>query len=210
MATLRTATAFAVALLLAAGTAAANGLEVPGPELRILGWTDEASTSECIGDPRTPLCAVETYGACTDRADWPLCDLVGRPVPESTRQLRHDRSFELSSTVYQVLGQRRLEAADIPPERTRGTRPWQAGDVALLIQWHDCSPTDQCVMETRNDTVSEASGKCPPTRCRGRLSRIDPVVGPEPRTFILRLVGERWQVIDNPYRAGLPASFWGR
>lgn len=35
------------------------------------------ATSECIGDPRTPLCAVETFLACTTRRDMALCRKVG-------------------------------------------------------------------------------------------------------------------------------------
>ena len=34
-------------------------------ELRVLDYDNEGSTSQCIGNPVTPLCAVETLEACT-------------------------------------------------------------------------------------------------------------------------------------------------
>ena len=39
--------------------------------------TPDGATSGCIGDPRTPLCAVETFLACTIRRDLELCRSVG-------------------------------------------------------------------------------------------------------------------------------------
>jgi hypothetical protein len=44
---------------------------------RIITATD--ATSMCIGDPRTPLCALETTLACRVRSDPVLCDKVGTP-----------------------------------------------------------------------------------------------------------------------------------
>jgi len=41
--------------------------------------TQTSATSDCIGDPKTPLCAVETFRACFARQDRSLCRLVGQP-----------------------------------------------------------------------------------------------------------------------------------
>jgi hypothetical protein len=50
--------------------------DVPSPsEDRFISQND--ATSTCIGDPRTPLCAVETFLACSSRQNLDLCDLVG-------------------------------------------------------------------------------------------------------------------------------------
>lgn len=50
--------------------------DVPPPdELRFIS-TDDA-TSKCIGNPITPLCAVETFFACSARQDIDLCRKVG-------------------------------------------------------------------------------------------------------------------------------------
>jgi len=52
----------------------AGGNGTPG-ELRFVSPT--GATSDCIGDPRTPLCALETFLACTARLDAALCHRVG-------------------------------------------------------------------------------------------------------------------------------------
>ena len=39
--------------------------------------TQTEATSDCIGDPRTPMCAVETFVACFTRRDTSLCRKVG-------------------------------------------------------------------------------------------------------------------------------------
>ncbi|MGE0093198.1 MAG: hypothetical protein AB7M05_14955 [Alphaproteobacteria bacterium] len=38
--------------------------------------TATASTSDCIGDPKTPLCALDTYIACGTRSDPSLCAIA--------------------------------------------------------------------------------------------------------------------------------------
>ena len=45
-------------------------------EMRTIASTGEAS-SECIGDPRTPLCALDTWEACFVWRERLLCELVG-------------------------------------------------------------------------------------------------------------------------------------
>jgi len=50
--------------------------DVPPPdEMRFI--TTHDATSKCIGDPKTPLCAVETILACFARHDSDLCLKVG-------------------------------------------------------------------------------------------------------------------------------------
>ena len=71
---------FKAALVLVLGFAwlqSALAQSVPGTKLPLMGFSNSASTSTCIGDPVTPLCAVETFEACRRRAEWPLCAEVG-------------------------------------------------------------------------------------------------------------------------------------
>ena len=42
---------------------------------RVMTMEDATSTSRCIGDPRTPLCAVETHTACFIRRQVRLCTI---------------------------------------------------------------------------------------------------------------------------------------
>lgn len=51
--------------------------DIPAPdEWRFISIDD--ATSKCIGDPKTPLCAVETVIACFARMDISLCQRVGQ------------------------------------------------------------------------------------------------------------------------------------
>jgi len=63
-----------VFLLSISSQATAGGNESLG-ELRFVSPT--GATSDCIGDPRTPLCALETFLACTARLEPALCLRVG-------------------------------------------------------------------------------------------------------------------------------------
>ena len=51
---------------------------VGGQEGQIRRITPTTADSACIGDPITPLCAVETWVACFTRADLSLCRAVGQ------------------------------------------------------------------------------------------------------------------------------------
>ncbi len=56
--------------------AAVAPLSAQQPEIRVITQTE--ATSECIGDPKPPLCAVETFNACGTRRQVELCRLIGR------------------------------------------------------------------------------------------------------------------------------------
>jgi hypothetical protein len=75
-----------LALLLALGCARAALAAAPDPDVpkpdppkkwRML--TKDSATSKCLGDPRTPLCAVETLLACQRRGTKRLCDSIWWP-----------------------------------------------------------------------------------------------------------------------------------
>lgn len=102
---------------------------------RVLDMTNEGSTSDCIGDPKTPLCAVETVSACFNRGEWNLCRRVGflgkdydRWVPTDYARLHYYR--------YRVVGEGVIRQSDIPPARkSLDGLPVRAGDLALLMKW---------------------------------------------------------------------------
>jgi hypothetical protein len=67
----------ALPLLLPVTTNATEGIPPPD-EIRYI-EKDEA-TSDCIGDPKTPLCAVETWTACDVQTDPDICFRAGLPL----------------------------------------------------------------------------------------------------------------------------------
>ena len=62
-----------------------SGLNFDG-SFRLMTRDDTTSTSKCIGNPVTPLCAIETHLACWARDNKELCEIAfgrksGPPTP---------------------------------------------------------------------------------------------------------------------------------
>jgi hypothetical protein len=169
---------------------------------RILDNTNEGSTSDCIGNPKTPLCAVETAEACLKRGAFDLCRRVGYTWKELGR-------WETAGYIllyynrYRLAGSGVIRQSDIPPARKalKGLRV-RAGDVALRLKWQGCAPDDQCVMETINHaTKSYGEG------CR-RLDSCKDVTGFA--TYILRRDGTEWDMLLQYYHPIFQGDFWNR
>ncbi len=190
--------------LLIAPPLQADGPDEPDTELRILRPAGQPGTSACIGDPRTPTCAVETYEACLLRADPALCRAVGR-----------DHAIDRASGVeppprtaiffYRLFGQRIVYADDIPAGRGEGPHAWREADIALLTEWHGCGPKEKSL--TAAGAASKSATACPPAQCSilrpaGRVSG--------EKTVVVRRSGDRWIVVDATYDQVLPDAIWGR
>lgn len=87
------------------------------PLVRWLGPVDAASS--CIGDPKTPLCAVETHIACRVRSDDDICDAAGRV------EARHFRPHH-ATVLYFVDRIRRWEPPEPVPHRVFSVVVWMA------------------------------------------------------------------------------------
>lgn len=87
---------------------------------------DAASSSHCIGDPRTPLCAVETLLACFQRGRAELCRMVDDGA-EQYSQVFASPVEPGKYLAYRVMAAQRVrEGEDVPA-------PAQPGDVLLTI-----------------------------------------------------------------------------
>ena len=91
--------------ILSAGAITAFADEYPS-EIRVI--TPATATSDCIGDLKTPVCAVETFMACTSRREMSLCHRVGVTDISLPK--------ESESTRYRILSVKILEEKDIPPD----------------------------------------------------------------------------------------------
>jgi hypothetical protein len=85
------------ALLLAAALPAYAGEDAPLPpltpkgEFLVMTQDDATSSSKCIGNPVTPMCAVETKLACDQRKNAELCELaIGAPLDPEFRRLAYE------------------------------------------------------------------------------------------------------------------------
>lgn len=111
----------AAGLLALAAEAWAGGKE----EAEIRTITATTATSDCIGDPRTPVCAVETVLACFARLDRALCEKATRQKVELTG--------ERGAYRYRIVSVRTITGKDIAPE-FRDINWWKPGDVNVTIR----------------------------------------------------------------------------
>lgn len=163
---------------------------VDAQEFRVFDPMGKEDTSRCIGDPRTPLCAVETHAACIYRGDSSLCDKVGYDYKAVFGDLRPGGYGLLYYYRFREIERKALRAADIPPRYGGdGPKKWRPGDVAIHTYWEGCPPNDRCVMETINDP-SRPYGE----GCRG-FDRCG--VYPFKLIDIVRFVGGKWVYVAS-------------
>ncbi len=173
---------FAV-ILLAAPTVVAG-------EMRLLTLDNESSTSDCTGDPKTPLCAVETRNACGLRIVLTLCDVVeAKPgFQHGNTPITKDSYVGISAYWDMFIGQQTLADSDVAPFTKRfGSGPWQAGDVAVTQQWTVCRPEAPCITESWNDPARAYGEGCPAKICRRG----------SPQMAITRRKGDRWIIVGD-------------
>jgi hypothetical protein len=103
----------------------------PAPEIRRITQTE--ATSDCIGDPKTPLCAVETFIACWVRRERPLCDTVGIRKTFSFG----DSKYVVAQVDYHLTKEFTIRAEDIPPH-LKDVEWYQPGMVELEFRLRDC------------------------------------------------------------------------
>ena len=187
-------------LWLAAPDAAAGegGIERPSPG--IVGW-DRATSSACIGDPATPLCAVLTQHACRKWGDAALCRAVGYRGPVGGGFAGYGM---LWMVVWDEIGRSVLAADNIPPwaeKETADQRRWLEGDLVLDTRVLLCRPTDACYAESRKDPARTLGEGCPLTDCGWE---------DKTTTYILRPSGDLWQVIDVHVPGLVEGRHWNR
>lgn len=105
--------------------------KVDPDQVRII--TPTESTSTCIGDPRTPVCAVETVMACALRLDMRLCGKVG-----ITDYALPDKLADLYR--YRVLSVRIIRPGDITLE-LQDVDWWKPGFARITIHEPDFRPS---------------------------------------------------------------------
>jgi len=147
---------YALMLLAAPSFAQASDPILPPPDppgmWRKLTLDDATTTSTCIGNPVTPLCAVETYWACFLRREPELCDMVQAGVRPQSKgpHIRPDIRED-----YRITYARRPSPLDPVDRATEGNMKPQAGDVVIGIITRLCfGPIDDdadCTPGVEND-----------------------------------------------------------
>jgi hypothetical protein len=174
---------FAVALPAHAGDALANAEDVPLPPLTpkdqylVLTQDDATSSSKCIGNPATPMCAVETVIACLARRKHDLCQIgMG---------LHHDPGLggkgRGNDMIYTVVRSEVLADKNFPWRPARDL-PWRPGEI-------NARAGDARIDVVLNECDGEHSSTANCSFSYGELS------------YIVRKENGRWAVIvwDQPY-----------
>ncbi|MEO5372727.1 MAG: hypothetical protein H7840_00450 [Alphaproteobacteria bacterium] len=140
-------------------------IDKPG-HWRKMGHDDATTTSKCVGNPVTPLCAVETVRACFVRVEDLLCGIaMGLDGPAGMVSRKKSVGITLR---YRITGARILRDRDIPPNKRDGKWSWKAGDVQIDMKATKCYD-GRCQKEIRQATST---------------------------TYDVRKYGNRWVVIE--------------
>ncbi len=178
---------------------------VPGTKLPLMGFSNATSTSTCIGNPVTPLCAVETFEACLFRAEWPLCAEVGFE-PGDMCQFGPGDYNKLFYHPYEVIGQKAVRAKFAPmPRDGEPSITWLPGDMAVRLWWQYCPPIEKCVVETQVHPTKKFGEGCRTFEFCGKF--------PAPYTYVVRRIGHRWVLVNNYDEFDHPdlqGDFWNR
>ncbi len=131
-----------------------TGVFPPDPEgvWRRIGQTD--STSQCIGDPVTPLCAIETLDACLARFVGELCQIASAHFLGGPYRFRpSDRKSDHGHyRIYRVVSVRLATAEDLRVSRP-GINQRHVGDLLVDIEWQPCWKSG-CITFSRPTTYT--------------------------------------------------------
>ena len=119
------------ALLALLGWAADAPAQESAPDIdpaQIRFITPTASSSSCIGDPRTPLCALDTLFACIARNELRLCHRV--------RIFDYTPPKPAAAYRYRVLWIKILTEADMRPDLA-ATNWWKPGYADIAVEHLD-------------------------------------------------------------------------
>jgi len=139
---------FSAALVLAAALPALAADDVPLPPLTpkgeylVMTQDDATSSSKCIGNPATPMCAVETLLACFVRGKDHLCQsalgVAWDKVPDFVSKL------DWPPVIYRVVRREVLDDRHFPwrPQRDMDWRPGEldlrAADIRIDLVRKEC------------------------------------------------------------------------
>ena len=143
---------------------------------RLMSTQKNFTTSRCLGDPKTPLCAAETVEACIELQEPQFCKIALSAARLADIGPMEDAPRDTDLRIYRVTSAKRLTAGDLPAAIKQGRKDWQVGDIQIMIQGFTC-----------------LSGGCETYRS-----------GPMP--YIIRPAGDKWQVIDFGYSNGPECS----
>ncbi len=163
--------------------------------LMIVGKDIASSSSQCIGKPSTPECAVDTLEASTTWADGNLLHTI-MDKDLSAANLREPQENIL---LYKELDRVVLEKHDVPLFSPKyfefgDVSKWKEGDnIIFTVEWR-CSPNAACKQQFKDLAADKMPLNCPPTECGSpQFQNGDYYV----YGYILRqMKPDKWNVVD--------------
>tara|TARA_R110000787_G_scaffold75747_1_gene167475 strand:- start:859 stop:1476 length:618 start_codon:yes stop_codon:yes gene_type:complete len=175
---------------------------VQAQEWHVMDKLGEVESSKCVGDPKTPMCAVGTYFACDHRADNRLCEKVNAP-PFDLSLYRADLTTRLFLYLYRETGRITLQEKDISRIEHEGRRiSPEAGDIAVKTIMHACVPDVRCVekIEKKEPLNLEEAKKCRSVQYCNEFP-------PDESVTLVRKSGEQWSYVGSYSPSDLHLSF---
>lgn len=104
------------------------------------------NTSPCIGDPKTPICVIETVLYCTASSSIDLCERVGFNYRRIWGQSVREYQAKLYYALYREVARRPTTPADrILDYKDRLVYRGRKGDVAVRLELQNCEPDRACL-----------------------------------------------------------------
>ncbi len=199
---------FSAAVMLTVAVLALASAITPGAadELRTMTYDPATSDNECVGNPVSPPCAIDTLVACEVRTDDSVCRSIGyRP----NGHILQGGPTELAAYKYRVTTET-LSADNIPEWAREGNRCsrinwpcWYSGDLAVDVWFHYCRPNDTCLDASENDPKRSYGEGCVIDTCHETSF---------PKTYIFRQDDQLLGFVDNydPAVPGTRNRYWER
>jgi len=113
---------------------------------RVMTLDDATSTSRCIGDPKTPLCAAETLMACFIRRQVQLCTISHGYPPSEAGQFHISKPGPSYRTEYRVV--RLHVVSDKDPKLILDVEWLKPRDIEITVYRRYClMPRSSCIGE---------------------------------------------------------------
>lgn len=178
-------------------------------DFRILRYRPQWTSSDCIGEPRTPLCAVETSYACWLRLDSQMCRMIGRDIDWEINREPRSGSRGSRAIFYRIRNRVEIERSDFDTLGKATAERVEPGDIAVRMLVFHCAGSLTCT-GTRAGSPTGLMRDCPPTHCVfGGYPTLRDHLHQRPTIFVARQTAQNWIVIDAPEGGfQFPDSFW--
>jgi hypothetical protein len=172
-------------------------------EMQIVTHDPDTSSSRCIGEPKTPLCAIETAWACQIWGKKSLCAAVGIPEDYAEKEwIWHTDDRRGANSLYQVIDSKTLTQTDIDTFFSSYSEfPLYPGDVIVRL-WEAQCHTGGFSASRLAPNPKLSMGDFPPFRNCSRYYKT------RPDDVVVRPRGTGWGYVPHHFLPNMVDEFW--